>query len=189
MAQADVVAEKLASQDWEAVTKRLLVLARARLRTDSLERAKEVVQEALTRIWDPAYKDWNPTEQPDLLEHLGSVVNGIIRNIHASPVERGTRVHEPDVVDKIAESVRPGHARLDERVHAREVMSMLLKRTENQARVFEVLLLMSEGIDKASVQAQKLGCPVTEVYKARRRLTEHVEALRAELAKGVDHGT
>lgn len=189
MAGADDVAEKLASQNWEDVTRKLLVFAHRRLRRRSIETAKEVVQEALTRIYDPTYKDWDPKEEPDLVKHLQSVVNGIVANIHASPVEGGTRVYEPDVVERIADRVISADARLEERIDARDVVSLLLKRTEKEELVQAVLLLMSDGWDKPAEQAARLERPVEQIYRARRRLNEHADAVRNELQKGTDRGT
>lgn len=189
MAEVDDVAEKLASQNWDEVTRKLLAFAHRRLRRRSIETAKEVVQEALTRIWDPEYKNWNPREEPDLMIHLQSVVNGIVANIHASPVERATSAYEPGVVERIADRSFGVDARLEERVDAREVVSLLLKRTEKEELVQAVLLVTSDGCDKPAEQAARLERPVETIYRARRRLNEHVTDVRAELQRESDRGT
>lgn len=178
----------LSSQDWPAITKRLVLFAHRRLGGRSLETAREVVQEALARIWDPAYADWDPIAQPNLIRHLGSVVNGIVRNLNASARERSVVGRPSEVLDRLAE--RGAGAidgrRVDGQIDARKVIDRLLERTSADELVTDVVLLMSDGVDRPGEQAAKLERPIGDVYNARRRLKDHMSAVRAEFPE-VDH--
>jgi DNA-directed RNA polymerase specialized sigma24 family protein len=179
----------LAMQDWSAITKRLVAYAHRRLRRRSIETAKEIAQEALTRIWDPEYAGWDPAKEPMLLRHLGSVVNGIVRNLHVSMRERAAVGRAPEIVERLAELPEgaPDGRSADGRMDARKIVDRLLERTGTDEIVSGIVLLMAEGIDRPAEQAAALDRTVRDIYNARRRLKDHGNAVRAEFPQEQDH--
>jgi hypothetical protein len=174
--------KRLARQDWAAVTKRLVVFAHRRLGGRSIETAQEIAQEAIARVWDPNYADWDPVTEPSIMRHLGSVVNGLIRNLNVSHRERAERAHDPEEVERAAGRSKDGADGdgMDRRIDAARVIDRFLDRTAGDDLVTRLLMVMADGEDKPAQQATKLGVPVTEVYNARRRLNGHVGPIRAE---------
>jgi DNA-directed RNA polymerase specialized sigma24 family protein len=189
--QADDVETLLAGQDWAAITERLVLYARGRLGGRSVETAKEIVQEALTRLWDPAYSDWDPMKEPSLLRHLGSVVNGIVRNLNVAARERALVTRSPDALERAAERGpgAPDGRAADGRIDARKAVDRLLERTADDEIVAGIVLLMADGVDRPAEQSSAIGRPIGDVYNARRRLKDHASAVRAELGMGADDGT
>src|SRR5688572_17081193 len=82
----DPVTTKLSSTfmgscDWREVARRLTLFAFRRLGSGAQRSdAEELAQEALRRFLDPNYAGWDVAVEPDLLRHLGSIVNGLISN-------------------------------------------------------------------------------------------------------------
>jgi DNA-directed RNA polymerase specialized sigma24 family protein len=179
----------LQAQDWSAIHLRLVAYTRRRLRGNSIETSKEIVQEALTRLWDSNYTAWNPVEQPDLVRHLGSVVNGLIRNHHSSAAERTTV--STFSTNGVPEAPLEGPARhrvdgdVDRTIEGRRVVDRLLTHLADKEKILtDLLMLFSTGTDKAADQAVELGIPVAVVYSARRRFDAELKVVRALLEKG-----
>ncbi len=71
----------LDSIDWPNVFARLTLFAMKRLGSrGSLADAEDLAGEAIGRFIDPEYAAWKPEVEPDLLKHLGSILNGILNN-------------------------------------------------------------------------------------------------------------
>ena len=172
------VEELLAEQDWDAITTQLVAFAFRRLHRRSLETAKEIAQEAITRIWDRGYKAWNPEEQPSLLEHLGSVVNGIIRNQYTAAGTRAEYLREPERIARLADKTgTPYGGREDQRIDAGAFLSTIHARLACDSVAGQVLLSIADGIDRPREQAEYLKRPVGDIYNAKRRLLDHVAAI------------
>jgi len=183
VSKPDELAKVLAAQDWVVITKRIVLFAHRRLGCRSIEMARDVAQEALTRVWDPEYADWDPSKEPSLVRHLGSVVNGIIRNLNVSQRERVERPHSPDALEQaVDEGGKPtaDGGSPSARIDACKILDRFLERTAEDKLASGIILLMADGVDKPSEQAVSLGVPVKDVYNARRRLNEHVGPVRAE---------
>lgn len=66
--------------DWGDVFERLCAYGMGRMRLNPAD-AEQVAQEALRRFLDPAYAAWDRAKEPNLLRHLGSIFNGIVRDM------------------------------------------------------------------------------------------------------------
>jgi hypothetical protein len=74
------IAHLLATADWDWITRELREFARRRDYGISLSKDPEdYVQDAIDVVRKRGYR-WNVWKQPDLLEHLKSVVNGLMHN-------------------------------------------------------------------------------------------------------------
>ena len=180
----------LAKQDWRAITMRLTLFAYGRLGHRSIETAKDVAQEALARIWDPEYKDWDPAKEPDLLGHLRSVVNGIVSDIRQLSRTKSERSEAPDKLARRAtkDSIADGRD-ADGKIDAESFLYRLLALVADDATVTDLIYLMSDGVDKPAEQALHLKCDRKDIYNANRRLGGHVENLRATIATENSNGS
>lgn len=183
MTEVHEVEKLLAGQDWSAITMKLVAFAHRRLGRRSLETAKEVAQEALTRIWDPKYKDWDPHVEPSLLKHLGSVVNGIVRNMHTAPGVRAEVLQDPVVLVQTAEPGASDGRGVDGKLDAGKFLDRLLEKAVDDELVTEVIFLMSDSVDRPKEQAEKLNRPVREIYNANRRLVDYRSAVSKAFEK------
>jgi hypothetical protein len=169
------VDQLLAAQDWNSLTKRLTFFAHHRLNRRSIETAREIAQQALTRIWDPDYKDWDPSRE-DLFSHLRSVVNGLVSNFWKSARERSEGLTAPD---ELARRATVDGRVVDGKLDAEAFLYELLGRVEGDPIVTELIYLLSDGVDKPAEQALHLKCDRNDIYNANRRLSSHVAALQA----------
>ena len=71
--------------DWGDMFKRLFAYGTGQMRLNPSD-AEQVAQEAIRRFLDPMYADWDQKKEPSLLLHLGSIFNGVARNMR---VKRG----------------------------------------------------------------------------------------------------
>jgi hypothetical protein len=172
----------LESIDWPDVIRRLTVFAMKRLGSrGSLADAEDLAGQAIRQFLDPDYASWNPEEEPDLLRHLGSILNGVLNNSlrrKALGVERPLDTPE---ASRVAVEDPSAQRRVIAREQAGRAIRLLSERIVGDDLVESVFLLELDGIDIPSEQAIELDRPVAEIYKARRRLGAHREAVRRQL--------
>lgn len=159
--------------DWTAIRKRLVAFARRK--GLAREDAEQVAQEAIGRVFDPAHAPYDPDVHGDLLRFLGSVVNGLISNL------RKRRSYTPLSMQAVSALVETAPSPEDDaiaREQARDVVEALLERTADDPIAHRILALMREGVMTPIEQAARLGVPISEIYKAKRRLKTHSGAIR-----------
>lgn len=171
--------------DWADVFRRLVLFAfrRRQLRgvPGSLADAEDLAAEAIRRLFDWNYAQWDPASEPDLLRHLGSTVNGLLSNeMRAARVKLERSLSEPSVLES-AEQTAAAAALPDGADDYRQAMSLLEARVANDQIASQLLSLEEEGVTKAALQAAQLKLDVAAIYAARRRLARHCQAVRREL--------
>jgi hypothetical protein len=170
------------SCDWREVARRLTLFAFRRLgRGAQQSDAEELAQEALRRFLDPNYAGWDRSVEPDLLRHLGSIVNGLVSN----RVQRAKR--RQDVTLDNADLV--AHENSDSRLvaadHVRHLVLRIRAALEDDPQAERVFELMLDGVDRPAEQATELGIPASDLYKIRRRLLAAIENIQMNLE--LDH--
>ncbi len=188
----DVGIEKLLNdQDWSAIYKRTTAFARARIRPASqatLAIAEEIAQEAIGRLFDANYKQWDPAREP-LLDHLRSVVNGIAHNRSKMSKRRSEDLCDPEELARLSDESKD---RADEGIkvettlYAEKMVATLGRRLDGDALAENVFLLTMDGIDRPREQAEQLQCHVRDIYNAKRRLRDHLEAIKDLELGGID---
>lgn len=170
----------VAQVDWANVSRRLTLFAIRRLgRYGSTAEAEEIAQEAIRRFLDPDYASWDQQKEPSLLRHLGSIVNGLIRNRAQRVQRRGVAIQLDEEMHTSSQSSPDDRAAAG--ILASRSMELLRARLGNDDVCRQLLELQIEGTTKASEQATRLGLAITGVYNARRRLAGHVAAVREAL--------
>lgn len=168
--------------DWEDVYKRLLAFTHRRL-GQGLADAEEITQEALEQFFDPDYADWERADGDgfeQLLLHLGSRANGLIRNHRRKRQRRGDVPLEHDPGS--------GSASPEDRVvsadEARQAVDAVLELVADDELAAAVFLQMAEGMKHAGDIAKALHVEPRAVYNARRRLKPHIETVEIQLERG-----
>lgn len=175
------------NQDWADIFRRLVLFAYRRRQSrgapGSIADAEDLAAEAIRRLLDSNFADWNRDVEPDLLRHLGSTVNGLLSNeLRAAKVKVERSLSDP-AINQIAEQSEAAPVRAIEEVdESRRMLSLLEARVAKDNLVGKLLQLEEKGITKPTVQAEHLKVAVAVVYKARRRLARHRAAVRKELA-------
>jgi hypothetical protein len=174
------------SLDWADIFRRLVLFAFKRRQflglPGSLADAEDVAAEAVRRLLDSDYAAWDSDGEPDLLRHLGSTVNGLISNESRAARLRVERsLSDPMVFRSAEKTAAPGHEieAIDE---GRQALRLLETRVAGDELLGKLVALEKEGVTRPSAQAARLEVAVAEIYKARRRLARHREAVRRELA-------
>jgi hypothetical protein len=173
------------SVDWGDVFRRLVLFAfrRRQLRgiTGSLADAEDIAAEAIRRLFDSHYAAWDPHLEPDLLRHLGSTVNGLISNeSRAARLKVERSLSDPSVF-RSAEEITASVDKIAETDECQRALRLLEARVAGDELMKGLVSLESGGVTKAATQATQLGVSVDAIYKARRRLARHREAVRREL--------
>jgi len=169
--------------DWPDVIKRLTVFAMKRLGSrGSLADAEDLAGQAIRQFIDPEYASWDREKEPDLLTHLGSILNGVLNNSLRRKAVEVERPLETPEAGRVAADDPTAQRRIIAREDAARAIRLLSERIKKDDLVESVLLLELDGIDRPSEQATQLDRPIAEVYKARRRLADHREAVRRQLA-------
>jgi DNA-directed RNA polymerase specialized sigma24 family protein len=174
--------KELEEVDWKRALKRLTAFAFKRLRNSgqraSVQDAQDIACEAIRRVFDPKYKDWDPAAEPNVVQHLASVVNGLVSNRRRT--KRELLLVDAPGATGVAEPVDESAA-ADDKVLASEILDRATARIESDRVATDVLLLELEGVSKPSDQAHRLKLSVSAVNNARRRLENHFAVVRSEL--------
>ena len=179
---ADGVAGALAALELlreDAALRKVIVLLAYSL-THNLADAKELAQDAMAKAIDPAGSPWDPDEQPNLKEHLGSLMNSAMANRRRGerrhpfvPYERGKDLR----VDP-APTVEQRMVQEDEASELEGEMVVLRARLAGDTIALGKIDLLYRGIDDAATQAEHLKCAVAEIYQASKRIAYHVERIK-----------
>ena len=173
------------SVDWADIFRRLVLFAfrRRQVRgiTGSLADAEDIAAEAIRRLLDSDYAGWDPNLEPDLLRHLGSTVNGLISNESRGARLKVERSLSDPSVFRSAERIAASGDKMDETDECQRALRLLEARVAGDELMKGLLSLENGGVTKPAMQATQLRVSVDVVYKARRRLARHREAVRREL--------
>ena len=179
--------DELERQDWERIGKRLTLYAYRRLRgigVDDMARAQDLAQEAIGRLFDPDYAGWDRGRQPSLLEHLGSVVNGLVSNLRRKRARRTVPVSLEEGRLSPLVAAQPGaEARVADAEELARVWAMLQESLRDDELGGRVLELIVEGCERPREQARALSIDVERIYQARRRLRRRIAEVRAALRR------
>jgi hypothetical protein len=166
--------------DWGEMFERLFAYGTSKMRMNPAD-AEQVAQEALRRFVDPKYAGWDREKEPSLFRHLGSIFNGVVRDMRT---KKGFNQERPSS-DGDPPGGPDGAPSPEERVlladQIRLAVGRMLELSAGKKLVQDVIMLMAEEVDEAAEQAKRLGLPVARIYEARRSVTELVEVVRAEL--------
>ena len=177
--------------DWADIFRRLTLFAfrRRQLRgvAGSLADAEDLAAEAIRRLIDSDFAEWDREREPDLLRHLGSIVNGLLSNeMRAARTKVENSLSDP-AVSRSAEQTPAPENGSDDSDESRRVLSLLEARIAGDELAKKILVLEEQGITKAAAQAAHLKKSTAIVYKARRRLARHRKAVERELAAENSH--
>ncbi len=168
-------------------------LVRARLKrlawqhTDNDADAEDLVQLALTRVFDPEGSPWDPEGGRSFFLHVGSVINGLAVNEWRSARVRH-EIIDSGVArdDETADGAPLADRALEEHQEREELRrrgTLLLERLGDQDPVAtEVILASRDGCETPAEQAAHIGRDVEEVYDAYRRLKYLARQIRDEAA-------
>jgi hypothetical protein len=173
------------SVDWADIFRRLVLFAfrRRQVRgiSGSLADAEDIAAEAIRRLLDSDYAAWDPKLEPDLLRHLGSTVNGLISNESRSArLKVESSISDPSVF-RSAEKVTASGDGIEQGDECQRALRLLEARVADDELMKRLLSLENGGVTKPATQATQLRVSVEVVYKARRRLARHRQAVRREL--------
>lgn len=179
VAGACAAKERLESDD--GLRKRIFLHAYSLTR--NLADAKELAQDAMAKAIDPAGSPWDPDGQPELLLHVGSLMNSAGANQRRAEKRHPLIPYEEEEHDVRAD---PAPSAEDRLVHEDEVARLERQMDDLRARLAgdEValakidLLYRHPEINDAASQAAKLGCSVTKLRRANERIAYHVERIR-----------
>src|SRR5260370_36736643 len=154
----------LESIDWADVFRRLTAFGMRRLGSrGSLTDAEELAIEAIKQFLDPEYASWNPEAEPDLLRHLGSILNdGLNNSVRRKALELERPLDTPEA-NRVAGDDPSAQRRMIAREEAARAIRLLSERIVGKELVENVLILELDGIDSASEQAKQLDRPVAEI--------------------------
>ena len=161
------------------------IVAHAYTLTRNVQAAKELAQEGIVKAIDPEDSPWDPEKQPSLLNHIGSLMNSMAWNRR-----RGEERH-PATVYKPQKDQRPDPApmALERMTDAEDVaryedwLDRLRERLAGDTLALDKIRLVYEGIEDASVQAERLHCSVQEIYRANERIAYHAELVKKEATR------
>jgi hypothetical protein len=164
------------------------IFAHAYSLTRNLEDAKDLSQAAIAKAIDPEDSPWDPDKQPNLLFHVGSLMNTAAFNRHRGEARHRTVRYEPSKDHTVDPEPTP-----EERIeHAEEMarlqgwLDKLLVRLAGDTVALGKIELMREGIDDAAEQAARLHCSVEDIYRASERIAYHASIVKRAAAKEPD---
>jgi hypothetical protein len=159
---------------WRLAFKKLVVWTAKKHRMNPAD-AEETVQDAI-RLFLKAGGQADPANPKALLDALGSNINGIAVNRRRKKADRAVRLTVEGEAVEPREPPNPEDRIVDAEI-ARKAISSLLERIEHEELVTAVVMQTIDGVEEPAAQAQALGRDVRDIYKARRRLKAHVEAV------------
>jgi DNA-directed RNA polymerase specialized sigma24 family protein len=173
--------DALEAVDWADASARLTATARRMMgQRGNLADAKDLAQEAMSRVFDPDYKAWNPHEKT-IQEHLASVVWGLLCNRHANKGENSTDALDSVEHKKLPPDPRSLERELEMRQIKERVFAGLRERFAGRKLERELVELFEEGVDLPREQVQELGLPYAKVYRARSRVMDEARRILASL--------
>jgi DNA-directed RNA polymerase specialized sigma24 family protein len=168
------------SELWKLAFKRLVLWTVKKHRMNPAD-AEETVQDAI-RLFLKAGGVADPANPKTLLDALGSKVNGIAVNRRRKKAELAVSLTADGAPAELPDPPNPEDRIVDDHI-ARRAVSALLARLDGDELVTSVLMQMLDGVEDAADQAKALGRDIHEVYKARRRLKGHADAVEKLMEK------
>ncbi|HEY2510075.1 MAG TPA: hypothetical protein VGI39_04440 [Polyangiaceae bacterium] len=162
----------LDEQDWGELYKRLLDFACARCGKHGKAQAKDLAQEAITRVYGSS--KWDPAQEPDLLRYLMSVVN----SLRANERTRHATTRTSSIADektrraalRVADDKAPSEATIaDQDVFTRR-LALLRERMASDPKVLLLLECMERGIDSPDDLCAALEWSRAQLLAVRRRM-------------------
>jgi DNA-directed RNA polymerase specialized sigma24 family protein len=175
-------ARKLLASDAEL---RRQLFGYARKKTRDAVRARDVAQEAVTRVLEGrGWYRWDPTRK-DLLDHLCDVVDTVVANANRrASVKREQPMTEAD--ERQPDSTPSAEQQIDaieESEREERLAEKVMLRVADDKIIPDMLKHQEAGIDKASELAALLECDAKDIYRAREKLAYHREQVLAEERK------
>src|SRR5579884_1714031 len=168
----------------------------ARWRTESDADAKDLLQSALAKVFDPKDSPWDPDGTASFFMHVGSIVNGLAANARRSWHARH-EVPDPSLAnDGAVDGAPTADHLLDEQrgmAWRRRMGALLIAALEKDdpeaAKVLRVAV--EQGFDSHEELAGKAGCTPGQLHDALRRIKYHAARLleqerKAELQRMAD---
>lgn len=160
-------------------------------RTRDPDRARDVCQEAITRVLEG--KGWNrwtydgvDTPELSLLNHLCDVARAYLGDQRDRAAVRRELGGKDDIAERVADPEPAADAQMsaaEEEANDARLAALVMDRLDERTRA--MLRLEEEGIDSAAVQAERLHCTVKDVYRMRERVAYHRDkVLEEERVKG-----
>ena len=160
---------------WKLAFKKLVLWTAKKHRMNPAD-AEEIVQDAI-RLFLKAGGQADPSNPKALLDTLGSNINGIAVNRRRKKAELAVHLTADGEPAELDDPPDPEQRSVDDDI-ARRAVSTLLERIDGDELATAIVMQTIDGIEDAADQAKVLGRRVQEVYNARRRLKEHVEAVK-----------
>lgn len=161
---------------WRLAFKKLVFWSMKKHRLNPAD-AEEVVQEAI-RQFLAAGGTPDPADPKGLLLGVGSRVNGIAVDRRRKKASKAvTLTADGSAAEPDDPPLDPEQSIINDDV-ARKAVSALLDRAQGDDLVIGVVMQTAEGVEAAADQAKALQVDVGEVYNARRRLKDHVDAIK-----------
>jgi DNA-directed RNA polymerase specialized sigma24 family protein len=153
-------------------------------RTDSEADAEDLLANAIECVCDPDRRPWDPAKGT-FFRHMRAVMDRIA--IHATRRGAG-RFEVADEGITFGEGTVDRQPLADEALHQgrklawlRRMGTVLLERLDRKdplaAKVFRAAF---EGVEEPQEQAERIGCPIEDVYEALRRIRYRAAKIRAE---------
>jgi hypothetical protein len=161
---------------------RARLMRHAYARTRSVTDAKDFVQEAIKKVLEGKYP-WRPEKCPELVDHLGSVINSLVWNRTTSAARARERPLPPEHAERMVDGAPNPEQALIEREEARALslrvqrwMLALRERLHGDDIALRVLDLFEQGVESAGDQAEAAQRSREDIDKARRRIGYHAGA-------------
>lgn len=168
-------AEQAEDELWGLAFKRLLVWTMKRHHMNRAD-AEDTVQEGI-RLFLRAGGTVNPADPKQLVNDIGSRINGIAIDRRRKKADGAVCLTTDGAPAEPDEGSDPEGRTADDDA-ARKAITAVLQRVEDDEVATGVILQSLEGADDAEAQAKALKRSVVEIYKARRRLKGHWDAVK-----------
>lgn len=116
----------------------------------------------------------------ELLRGIGSRINGIVVNLRRKKALKAVGLTKDGLAPEHGDEGREEERLLDDD-WAHKAIGLLVDRLSDDEVLFEMLCKMEDGLETPAELSEALGVDVRAVYKARRRLKGHAEAVRAQM--------
>ena len=169
--------EKMRSEAelWGLVYSKLVPWTARRHRLNAAD-AEEMVQDAI-KLFLQAGGIADPGNPRALLEALGSRVNGLAIDRRRKKALRAVGLTDDGAEAEPTAPEQPA-LRIERDDFARKAIGALLDRVEGDELVFAIVMQIADGVEEPRDQAAALGRNIRDIYKARRRLKDHADALQ-----------
>jgi DNA-directed RNA polymerase specialized sigma24 family protein len=181
------LAKRLAAEDWGEISAKLTNYAHKRMRRRSMERAEEIAQEAIVRLYDGEYQQWDPAKEPSLFLFLTSIVNSFVWADGIKAASQNEKRVTSTKMERRVEREASSAPNPEEEIIARDLQqrawAAVRAGVANDRVANKLADLVEDGVDAPAMQAEALSVDIVEVRNARRRLVDRIESVTRELAE------